>query len=178
VIIDPTGGDDGQGTFTPSDGSFNADDFPDLPDGLDSDSVSAPDPLQRICKEDLVKAELRVNRPMWQGAWDAYGGEPDFVYDCVLLEDRSGTATIAESTSLVNENYVIGVQLKFTNGEKLNLQPLDVTRDDSAMLPTWRKDVQYWSYNYSMDYADFDLYSKVMADGFYLKAFGLYSDTQ
>jgi hypothetical protein len=42
------------------DGTFSAVDFPNLPDGLDQDTVGAP-----ICNEGPVKAALRLNRDEW-----------------------------------------------------------------------------------------------------------------
>ena len=48
-----------------------------------------------------------------------------------MLTDDSGTAKITSSKAMQNDNYVLGLQLSFSNGEVLNLQPLDVTNTDS-----------------------------------------------
>lgn len=48
-----------------------------------------------------------------------------------MLTDQSGTAKVTSSMAMENENYVLGLQLSFSNGEVLNLQPLDVMNTDS-----------------------------------------------
>lgn len=60
----------------------------------------------QTCDAEFVK--LRIRPSAWDSHFETHG-EPDFIYDCVMLNDRTGTSKIASNIAVMDDDKILGM---------------------------------------------------------------------